>query len=250
MRKYLIAGNWKMNKTLEESEELVKGLLSKIKQYDDRDILVCPPFTSLSGVSQLLKDSRIKLGGQNLHFEENGAYTGEISGHMLKAVGCEYVILGHSERREYYGETDDIVRTKILRAKEDELIPILCLGEKLDEREKGVTEEVVSNQLTNCLKDVPLSGAEELVIAYEPVWAIGTGKTATPEQAQEVHALLREIVGKLYNKTIRDEIQILYGGSMNAKNAQSLLSQPDIDGGLIGGASLKIDDFVVIIESL
>ncbi len=250
MRKYLIAGNWKMNKTLEESEELMKGLLSKIKQYDDRDILVCPPFTSLSGVSRLLEDSRVKLGGQNLHFEEKGAYTGEISGEMLKAVGCDYVILGHSERREYFGETDEIVRTKILRAKEEGLIPILCLGERLDERENGITEEVVTKQLTNCLKDVPLSSAGELVIAYEPVWAIGTGKTATPEQAQEVHALLRGIAGNMYNDAIRDGIQILYGGSMNANNAQSLLSQPDIDGGLIGGASLKIDDFVVIIESI
>lgn len=238
-----------MNKTLGESVELVEGIVSKIKNYDDRDILVCPPFTSLSKVYEIIKNSRIKLGAQNLYFEEQGAYTGEISGKMLTSVGCSYVILGHSERREYFSETDDIIRTKILRAKEEGLIPVLCLGEKLEEREKGTTEEIVSNQLTICLKDVPLQNAGELVIAYEPVWAIGTGKTATPEQAQEVHVLLRKLITKLYNETIGDEIQILYGGSMNAKNAQSLLSQPDIDGGLIGGASLKIDDFVTIIES-
>ena len=249
MRKKLIAGNWKMNKTLDESVKLVEGILEKIKSYDDREILFCPPFISLYKISELIKDKNVKLGGQNLYFEEKGAYTGEISGKMLKSVGCDYVILGHSERRNYFSETDEFIRKKILRAKEDGLIPILCLGEKLEEREKGITEDVVLNQITTCLKDVPINDAHELVVAYEPVWAIGTGKNATPEQAEEVHIFLRELLGNICSINIKEELRIIYGGSVNPGNASSLLSQPNIDGALVGGASLKVDDFVSIIES-
>ena len=249
MRKKLIAGNWKMNKTLDESVKLVEGILEKIKSYDDREILFCPPFTSLYEISEMIKDRNVKLGGQNLYFEEKGAYTGEISGKMLKSVGCDYVIIGHSERRNYFNETDEFIRKKIIRAKEEELIPILCIGEKLEEREKGVTEKVVSKQITTCLRSIPVNDADELVVAYEPVWAIGTGRNATPEQAEEVHIFLRELIGDMYSNNIKEELRIIYGGSVNPGNARSLLSQPNIDGALVGGASLKVDDFVAIIES-
>jgi len=249
VRKKLIAGNWKMNKTLDESVELVEGILSKIRSYNDREILVAPPFTSLYKISEIIKGTDIKLGGQNLCFEDGGAYTGEISGKMLKSVGCEYVILGHSERRNIFGEPDDIIRKKVIRAQEDGLIPILCVGEKLEEREKGITEEIVSNQVKTCLQDIALNNPDELVIAYEPVWAIGTGKVATTEQAQEVHQLIRELTGNLYGNTIKEGLKILYGGSVKPSNSAALLTQPDIDGALIGGASLKVDDFVGIIES-
>ncbi len=238
-----------MNNTLSESVELVEGILSKIKNYDDRLVLLAPPFTFLYRISGIIKETGVKLGGQNLYFEEKGAYTGEISGKMLKSVGCEYVILGHSERRNIFGEADELIRKKIIRAKED-LIPILCVGEKLEEREKGITEEIISNQVKNCLKDIPLNNADELVIAYEPVWAIGTGMNATPEQAQEVHLFIRELIGSLYSDYIKEEIKILYGGSVKPDNSASLLSQADIDGALVGGASLKVDDFVGIIENI
>lgn len=250
MRKKLIAGNWKMNKTLDESVELIEEILSKIGVYDDREILVAPPFTSLYKISEIMKGTDVRLGGQNLYFEDGGAYTGEISGRMLKSVGCEYVILGHSERRNIFGEPDDVIRKKVIRAQEDGLIPILCVGEKLEEREKGITEEIVSNQVKTCLQDIVLNSPDELVIAYEPVWAIGTGKVATTEQAQEVHQFIRELIGNLYSDNIKQGLRILYGGSVKPSNSLALLTQPDIDGALIGGASLKVDDFVGIIESI
>jgi triosephosphate isomerase len=250
VRKKLIAGNWKMNKTLNESIELVEGILKKIKDYDDREILFCPPFTSLYKISEIIKGKKVKLGGQNLYFEEKGAYTGEISGKMLKSVGCDYVILGHSERRSYFNESDEFIQKKIIRAMLDGLIPILCVGEKLEEREKGIMKDTVSKQVRTCLNNVPLKNANELVIAYEPVWAIGTGRNATPEQAEEVHIYIRELIGQMYGNIIKDSLRILYGGSVNAGNAKELLSQKNIDGALVGGASLKVDEFVTIIESV
>lgn len=249
MRKKLIAGNWKMNLDVNESRELAKSILDKTdkKYFEYTDVLLCPTYVALSTVENVIKGSQVLLGAQNLSYENNGAYTGEISASMLKSAGCKYVIIGHSERRKYFNETDELVNKKIKKALEFGLKPILCVGETLEERESGKQNEVVETQLTNDLNSV--SDLNNIVIAYEPVWAIGTGKNATPQQANEMHKHIRSIISKLYNQNADDNIRILYGGSLNDKNCKELLSESDIDGGLIGGASLKADSFIEIIKA-
>lgn len=248
MRKKLVAGNWKMYKDKSETFELISQLKEKVNSFlPDVDIAVCPPFTSIELAAELLKNSHIYLGAQNMHSEIEGAFTGEISAKMLKSFGVEFVILGHSERRTYFKETDDFINQKIKRAIEFNLKPIFCLGETLQERENGKTFEVVERQLTKGLEGISRIYLEKIVIAYEPVWAIGTGKTATPDQAQEVHSFLREKISELYDSEISFKVRILYGGSVKPENARELFNQPDIDGGLIGGACLKADSFYQII---
>ncbi len=246
MRRLLIAGNWKMNKTVPEAIELVRGLKERLKGLEDRDVLICPPFTALYPVSKELEGSQILLGGQNMFYEEKGAFTGEISPLMLKDVGCSFVILGHSERRHIFGEDDKLINKKVISAVKHGLIPILCVGEKIEEREEGRTEEVIEKQVREGLKG--LSSEDEFVIAYEPVWAIGTGKTATPEMAQEVHSFIREILKELFGEEKAGRVRILYGGSVKPENAKGLLEMPDIDGALVGGASLKAESFSAIVQ--
>lgn len=246
MRKNLIAGNWKMYKTPSESINFVNELIKNVKNYQDREILICPPFTSLYPVSQVIKNSNIKLGAQNVYFEDEGAYTGEVSPLMLKDIGVEFVICGHSERRNIFGETDEIINKKVIKVAEKGMNVILCVGEKLQEREKGETFKIVENQIKKCLKN--FDKMENLVIAYEPVWAIGTGKTALPQQAEEVHIFIREMISKIYNKDIAENLIILYGGSVKPENIDSLMKEKNIDGVLVGGACLKIDSFLRIID--
>lgn len=249
-RKYLIAGNWKMNKTGSDAAELIRDILAEIGTQREVGVVVCPPFTALESAANTLADSSaVQLGAQNLYPKASGAYTGEISAAMLRSLFVTYVILGHSERREYFNESDAFINEKVLFALENSLKPILCVGETLAEREAGDTLKVVETQLLGGLADVPADKAEQVVIAYEPVWAIGTGKTATPEMAQEVHAAIRVILRDHFDKQIADKIRILYGGSMKPENADSLLSQKDIDGGLIGGASLDAISFAKLIKS-
>lgn len=250
MRSKVIAGNWKMNNDLKESEKLIVELRDLLKNEKVKcDVIICPPFTSLSEASKFLEGSSIKLGAQNMYFEESGAYTGEISASMLKSVGCEYVILGHSERRTIFGETDEMINKKIKKALSAGLRPIFCVGELLEEREQGVTKEVVKRQVSAGLKDISVEQMKNIIIAYEPVWAIGTGKTATPAQAQEVHKYIRDIIEIHYSLEAALNIVIQYGGSVKPDNAKELLSQPDIDGALVGGACLKADSFMGIIKS-
>jgi triosephosphate isomerase (TIM) len=244
MRKTVIAGNWKMYKDLKETEELLKGVMEQAASAPPSvTIIVCPPFTSLSLAGKLLKGSVVRLGAQNMSEQDEGAYTGEISWKMLKSTGCEYVILGHSERRQYYGETDAKINLKAKKALANGLLPILCVGETLKEREAGVTGQVVSTQVKGVLADLTPAQMKSVIIAYEPVWAIGTGKVATPAQAQEVHLQIRSLLEQLYSKELSEEIVIQYGGSVKPDNAAELLSQPDIDGALVGGACLKADSF-------
>jgi len=249
MRKKVIAGNWKMNNDLNESQSLVSGIIGGLGNDDKCEVIVCPPFTSLSEVHSLVKDSPVKLGAQNMFFEESGAYTGEISASMLKSVGCEYVILGHSERRTIFGESDEWINNKIKKAIERGLKVIFCIGETLAQREEGETDAVVKNQIINGLQNVTSENLKTVTIAYEPIWAIGTGKTASPEQAQEVHAFIRNLIEEIYSKESAENLIIQYGGSVKPDNAASLLSQPDIDGALVGGACLKPDSFLSIIAS-
>ncbi len=246
MRRLLIAGNWKMHKTIPEALDLVRELKELVKDVNDRDILVCPPFTALYPVSRELEGSNIVLGGQNMYFEEQGAFTGEISPLMLKDAGCSYVILGHSERRHIFGETDELVNKKVLSAINHGLIPILCVGELLEERESGKTQEVVEKQVREGLKGV--DGDNEFVIAYEPVWAIGTGKTATPELAEEVHLFIRQVLSDMFGSEKANSVRILYGGSVKPENAAGLLNMENIDGALVGGASLKAESFAKIVK--
>lgn len=248
MKRYLIAGNWKMNKTTGEAIELAQKLVESLKDVNDRDILICPPFTALYSVYQVIKGTNIKLGAQDVFYENSGAFTGEISPIMLKDVGCEYVIIGHSERRHIIGETDELINKKIKAAINNGLKTILCVGELLEEREAGKTLEVVKTQLEKGLNGVSKEEMKNVVIAYEPVWAIGTGKTAKPEDAQEVHAYIRELLSKLYSKEIADETIIQYGGSVKASNIDSLMAMPDIDGALVGGASLIAEEFTRIVK--
>ncbi|RKY88595.1 triose-phosphate isomerase [candidate division KSB1 bacterium] len=250
MRKKLVAGNWKMNMNVDESRMLAEDILKKLGDFNEADVVLCPPFTSIETVHKIVEDSIIEVGAQNLYYEKSGAFTGEISADMLVSAGCKYVILGHSERREYFNETDKIINKKIKTALESELIPVLCIGEKLKQREQGITDKVIRNQFDGCLNGIFLEKPDDLIIAYEPVWAIGTGKNATPEQAEEVHILIRGLVSKKYTTEIAENLRILYGGSVKPENARSLFSMNDIDGGLIGGASLKADSFVSIIKSI
>ncbi len=249
MRKKVIAGNWKMNKDLNESQSLVSGIISGLGNDDKCDVIVCPPFTSLSEVHSLIKDTPVKLGAQNMYFEDSGAFTGEISPLMLKSVGCEYVILGHSERRNIFGETDEVINKKTKKALEKELKVIFCIGESLAQREDGVTNDVVKNQIINGLDGISADDMKNIIIAYEPIWAIGTGKTASPEQAQEVHSFIRGLISEKFSSETAENLIIQYGGSVKPDNASSLLSQPDIDGALVGGACLKADSFLSIIAS-
>lgn len=250
-RKVIIAGNWKMNKTAAEGKALVDALKPLVADVcpDVADIVVCPTFTTLAAVIDAVKGSNIKVGAQNVHWAESGAFTGEISAAMLKELGVEYVILGHSERRQYFGETNATVNKRVRAALDAGLRPIVCVGELLAQRELGVTDEIVGLQTKAALAGVTKQELGRIIIAYEPVWAIGTGKTATAEQANEVCHYIREVVAGLYDRTAADGLTIQYGGSMNAKNAAELLKQPDVDGGLIGGASLKAADFTAIVNA-
>lgn len=248
-RKYLIAGNWKMNLNSAEGAELAESVVSMVGTQTDVTVCVCPTFTALEAVSKVVNESNVNLGAQNMHFEASGAYTGEISAEMLRHLFCNFVILGHSERREYFGETDALVNKKTLAALAANLKPIVCIGETLDEREAGQVNEVIKTQLEGALVGVSANAADALVIAYEPVWAIGTGKTATPEMAEEVHAEIRCLLAGLIGEDAAEKVRILYGGSMKPGNAPELLAQKNIDGGLIGGAALKAVDFAGIVEA-
>jgi len=248
-RKYLIAGNWKMNLNSAEGAELSKEVHSLVGKQTDVSVCVCPAFTSLESVAAVVNESNVSLGAQNMHYEASGAYTGEVSAEMLRHLFCSFVILGHSERRQYFGETDATVNKKTLAALAANLKPIVCVGETLEERESGKTMEVIKTQTEGALAGVTADQAEGLVIAYEPVWAIGTGKTATPEMAEEVHAEIRSLLVGLLGKGAAGKVRILYGGSMKPENADELLAQPNIDGGLIGGAALKANSFAAIVES-
>lgn len=251
MRKKVIAGNWKMNNGINETVSLISEIKKELSgKKINADVIICPPFINLETAHALLKDSVIKLGAQNVYFEESGAFTGEISASMLKGVGCEYVILGHSERRTIFGEKDQIINKKIKTAIKNELKPIFCVGETLEEREKGITFKIIETQITNGLNLLNESELEHLIIAYEPVWAIGTGRNATPQQAQDVHQFIRRLIGKMYSQNFAENLVIQYGGSVKADNAKELLYQPDIDGALVGGACLKADSFVKIIEAI
>ena len=244
MRVPLIAGNWKMNTTVSEATELVKTMRHELDKISNVDKVICPPFVSLAPVSGLIKDSSIKLGAQNLYFAEKGAYTGEISPLMLADL-CDFVIIGHSERRQYFSETGEVVNKKIVAALKVGLKPILCIGERLEENEAGRTEEVITEQLSSSLAGIDdLNG---LIIAYEPVWAIGTGKAATSEQANETISFIRRNIARLYHDKIAQEMRILYGGSVTADNAAEFMQQPEIDGALVGGASLKAPEFLSIV---
>jgi triosephosphate isomerase len=250
MRRKTIAGNWKMNKNVDESALLINELKERLEDVADRiEVILCPPFTSLGIGIQLLRRSRLRLGAQNMHFEDDGAFTGEVSGRMLKSIGCEYVIVGHSERRTYFHESDEIINRKIKKALAVGLKPIVCVGETLNEREQGLTEVVVSKQVKGVLEGISLLELRQLLIAYEPVWAIGTGKNATPQQANEVHSLVRGLISKMYERSAADGLIIQYGGSVKPENAPDLLGQPDIDGALVGGAALQADSFAKIVKA-
>lgn len=248
MRKTVIAGNWKMNKTPSETTAFVKGLIP-VAQDATCDVVICTPFVCLQNAVEAAKNTNIHVGAQNLHFEAKGAFTGEVSADMLKDLGVEYVIIGHSERRQYFAETDETVNKKIHTALAAGLKPILCVGELLSQREAGITTETVSVQIKKAFAGVRAEDARHIIVAYEPVWAIGTGKTATADQADEVCGIIRSVLAGLYGAELADEVIIQYGGSMNAKNAKELLSKPNVDGGLIGGASLKSEDFGTILHA-
>ncbi|HXA80180.1 MAG TPA: triose-phosphate isomerase [Opitutaceae bacterium] len=249
IRKKLIAGNWKMNKTFAEAAELAREIVLAVANRPDVDVVICPPFTAIESVAKVVEGSAIKLGAQNMHHEANGAFTGEISAPMLRAFFATHVILGHSERRTLFGETDGFINKKVLSALKNQLRPILCVGETLAEREAGSTLKVVQTQLEACLEGVSKELATNVIVAYEPVWAIGTGKNATADQAQEVHAFIRGLLTKIFGAQPAGRIRILYGGSMKPANAAELLAQNDIDGGLIGGASLEVRSFVELINA-
>lgn len=249
MRRYVIAGNWKMNQTPTETRSFIKTLAPLVKGKDNCDIVLCVPFVDIWVAAEEAAGSNIHIGGQNVHFEEKGAFTGEISADMLRDVNAEYVIIGHSERRQYFGETDETVNKRLKAALAHGLKVILCVGEMLDARQAGITEEIVSMQVKLDLAGVSADELKNVIIAYEPVWAIGTGLTATPEQADETCGTIRAVIAKLYGKAAADKIIIQYGGSMNDKNAADLLAKENIDGGLIGGASLKPDAFTAIVSA-
>lgn len=247
MRKAIIAGNWKMNKTGSEGAKLVKELIPLVKDAKC-DVVVCVPFTALEKVKEAINGTNIKLGAQNIHFAEKGAFTGEISACMLKEIGVEYVIIGHSERRQYFGETDETVNKRTIAALEGGFVPIVCVGEMLADRESGKTENVVGEQVRKDFANISKEDMEKIVIAYEPVWAIGTGKTATKEQANETIGFIRKVVAEMFGGEVADKVRIQYGGSMNPKNASELMAMEEIDGGLIGGASLVAEDFSKVVN--
>ncbi len=252
MRKLIVAGNWKMNTSLQEGIELAKEIDKMLADKDlgDKGVVVAPPFTHLSEIKKVINGDKICLSAQNCASEEKGAYTGEVSAAMLKSLDARAVIIGHSERRSYYGEVDAVLNKKVKLALQNGLKPIFCCGETLDEREAGNQTSVVKQQISNALFDLPVEEYKKIVIAYEPVWAIGTGKVATPEQAQEMHKFIRGLITEKYGAEVADATTILYGGSCKPGNAKELFENPDVDGGLIGGASLKADSFVAIIDAL
>ena len=250
MRRKVIAGNWKMHKDLSESQNLISKLINELRKEEvNCDIIICPPFTSLSEAAGLVKNTKVKLGAQNMHYEDKGAFTGEVSAAMLKNVGCEYVILGHSERRAIFSESDEMINKKIKKALGSGLRPIFCIGETLQQRESGTMNDVIKRQVTDGLQHVSTGEMEKIIIAYEPVWAIGTGVTATPQQAQEVHVYVRQLINNIFGDDTAEKLIIQYGGSVKPDNAAELLSQSDIDGALVGGACLEADSFLKIIKS-
>jgi triosephosphate isomerase len=248
-RKLIIAGNWKMNKTVAEALDLVRGLKIEITNIKEVDIVICPPFTALCEVSKVVLDTNIRLGAQNMSEHNVGAFTGEIAAVMLKEFSVRYVILGHSERRQYQKESDELISKKALAAHAASLKPIVCVGETLAEREGGKTEQVLDTQVRGSLAGLSKEQIVETIIAYEPVWAIGTGKTATTAQAQETHAFIRRLLGKMFDETVAGRVRIQYGGSVKPSNARELMSQPDVDGALVGGASLEARSFADIIKN-
>ncbi|MBG86611.1 MAG: triose-phosphate isomerase [Verrucomicrobiales bacterium] len=248
-RKLIVAGNWKMNKTVAEALDLVKGLKLELNNLKDIDVVVCPPFTALSEVSKEVIDGDIRLGCQNMSEHSGGAYTGEISAIMLKEFLVRYVILGHSERRQYQEESDELINTKTKAALAASLKPIVCVGETLEQREADETEAIIGKQVRGCLAGLENSQMEEVILAYEPVWAIGTGKTATAEQAQAVHAFIRSVLVELFDEATAKRVRIQYGGSVKPNNARELLGQPDIDGALVGGAALEVRSFSDIVKN-
>jgi triosephosphate isomerase len=250
MRKPFIAGNWKMNMDSAGAVDLASGLAKELCEVDTVDVAVCPPFVYLQSVGLALSASNIALGAQNVYFESKGAFTGEVSCDMLKDVCCTYVIIGHSERRHVMGETDDLINQKITAAIGSGLLPIFCVGELLEEREAGTTNQVVADQVKKGLAGIDAEHVQAVTIAYEPVWAIGTGLTATPEQAQEVHAMIRGLLAGMYDDTIAQSLRIQYGGSAKPANTAELMAQPDVDGLLVGGASLKVDDFSAMVKTV
>lgn len=247
-RKSLIAANWKMYKTIAEAVSFTEALQKEVGPFEDREVVIAPPFTALSAVRKAIHRKGFHLAAQNCHWEEKGAFTGELSGVMLKDVGCDHVIIGHSERRHIFAETDEMVQKKVSAAYRYGLLPIVCVGEVLEEREAGRTFEVVGTQVARAFQDLDSGKAEQLIIAYEPVWAIGTGKTATPDQAREVHAFIRNQCASHFDKRIANLVRILYGGSVKPDNVDSLMAQPDVDGLLVGGASLEVGSFKRIIQ--
>ncbi|MDB6114698.1 MAG: pgk tpi 2 [Lacunisphaera sp.] len=249
IRKKVIAGNWKMNKTATEAVTLAKDIVGEVGRETSVDIVLCPPFTALAAVAHVLEGQSVKLGGQNMHPEKNGAYTGEVSAEMLRTLYVTHVILGHSERRTHFAETDAFINRKVLAALANQLKPILCVGETLAEREAGATLAVVQRHVEGGLAGVTKEQITTAIIAYEPVWAIGTGKVATTAQAQEVHAFIRDLLTKLYGAPLAQKVRILYGGSMKPANAAELLAEKDIDGGLIGGASLEAKSFIELVKA-
>ena len=249
LRKAVIAGNWKKNMTPSEAEKLVNELKPMVEGKNGCDVVVCVPFVDIATAVNATKGTNIKVGAQNVHFKKNGAYTGEISADMLKECGVEYVVIGHSERRQYFGETDETVNLRLKAALEAGITPILCVGEVLTEREQDVTAEVVARQTKIALLDVDADAVKNVIIAYEPVWAIGTGKTATSDQADEVCGIIRDVLAAKYGKDVAESVTIQYGGSMKPDNAAELLSKYHVDGGLIGGASLKAADFTAIVDA-
>lgn len=248
MRRPIIAGNWKMNNTIAQTKELLTQLIPKVKDAKC-EVVVCVPFTDLHTAGEMIKGTNIALGAQNVHWADQGAFTGEISAQMLLELGVKYVIIGHSERRQYFGETDQTVNKRVIQALKNGLTPIMCIGETEQERLSGLTDEVNKRQLTIGLQDISPEDAQKIVIVYEPVWAIGTGRTATEQDADETIGKIREMLSVIFSHDIAQAIRIQYGGSMNAKNADGLMAMPQIDGGLIGGASLKAEDFSLIVKA-
>lgn len=251
MRKQIVAGNWKMNNGLAESKKLAKQVAKKVKKAKIKNtkVVIAPTFVSLAAAVKATKKSKVKVAAQNMHFEESGAFTGEVSAKMLKSVGVKTVILGHSERREYFGETDELLTKKVDAALANKMDVIFCFGEVLADRKSGNQEAVVENQIKNALFHLEASAFNNIVLAYEPVWAIGTGETASPEQAQDMHAFIRKTLADKYGSEVANSVSILYGGSCKPTNAREIFSKPDVDGGLIGGAALNADDFFAIVSS-
>ncbi|MCF7898154.1 MAG: triose-phosphate isomerase [Candidatus Omnitrophica bacterium] len=249
MRKPFIAGNWKMNKTAQEAEDLAKKIKENVGDFQKADILICPPYTSLSAAGQAIKDSLIELGAQNMHWENSGAFTGEVSPQMVKESGCKFIIVGHSERRKYFSETNQEVNKKIKAAISANLLPIVCIGETLEQREQKKEREVIEKQLKEGFDSLPEEDLEKVTVAYEPVWAIGTGKTASGEQAEEMHSFIREWFKNTYSLQTAEKLRLLYGGSVKPGNIKELISKENIDGALVGGASLKAEDFTEIIKN-